>query len=178
MTDPVPQLEEALKAHGFCRVKEGRRGRLCRAILKLQTLNLNRAVAVVDIDALPEDPVPLIKRIKKEVAYRSGFFPFFYGIGTQLVLVVSGPIPEKIDPERYVDKYDNQWSIIQSVFVVRSDSTLAATARTWGQRISGKYQDVIEAVLSGQKKAEANQSIQRNASTGSVSNFESPARRG
>ena len=178
MTDPVPQLEEALTAYGFRRVKEGGRGCLCRAILKLQTLNLNRAVAVVDIDALPDDPVPLIERIKKEVAYRSGFFPFFYGIGTQLVLVVSGATPEKIGPERYVDKYDNQWSIIQSVFVIRSDSGLVATARTWGQRISGKYQDAIEAVLIGQKKTEANQPPQRNASTGSVPNLKSPARRG
>ena len=156
MTDPVPLLEEVLAPHGFRRAKEGGRGSLCRAILKLQTLNLNRAVAVADIDTLPDDPVPLLKSIKKEVAHRVGFFPFFYGVGTQLLLVVSGPMPEKIGPERYVDSYDNQWSIIQSVFIVRADSSLVATARTWGQRISHKYQDAIEAVLTAQRKPEAN----------------------
>ena len=83
------------------------------------------------------------------MAFRCGFFPLFYGIGTQLVLIVSGPTPTKIDPGSYVDKYDNQWSIIQSVFIVHPEVGLVATARTWGQRISGKYQDAIEAMLTG-----------------------------
>jgi len=151
MNDLVPRLEEVLAPHGFRRIKEGGRGNLCRVILKRQTLNMNRAVAVVDVDALPDKPLSLLKQIKKEVAFRCGFFPFFYGIGTQLVLVVSAATPEKIGPEGYVDRYDNQWSIIQSVFIVRPEAGLVATARTWGQHISGKYQDAIEAILSGQK---------------------------
>lgn len=147
MKDFVPRLESALAPHGFRRIKEDQSGGLCRAILKRQTINMNRAVAVVDIDAFPSDPAPLLKKLKKEVAYRCGFVPFFYGIGTQLVLVVSGPIPAKIEADRFVDRYDNQWSIIQSVFFIRRGIGLVATARTWGQRITGKYQDAIEASL-------------------------------
>jgi hypothetical protein len=144
----LPKLELALATHDFHRTKEGRAGCLCRLILKRQTINMNRAIAVVEVDSLPCDPTPLLKKIKKEVAMRCGFFPLFYGIGTQLILVVDGATPAKIDTLRYVDKFDNQWSIIQSVFIVHPDSGLVAEGRTWGQVLTGKYQDIIHETLS------------------------------
>jgi hypothetical protein len=153
MNDLLPKLESALAPHAFLRAKDGRAGCLCRAILKRQTINTNRAVAVVDIDSLPNDPKPLLKKIKKEVAMRCGFFPLFYGIGTQLVLVVSGAKPAEVDVLRYVDKIDNQWSIIQSVFIVHGDSGLVAEGRTWGQVVTGKYQDIIHATLSSHNES-------------------------
>lgn len=52
-----------------------------------------------------------------------------------------------------VDRYDNHWSIIQSVFIVQAGVGLVATARTWGQYVTGKYQDVIEAVLARPDKS-------------------------
>ena len=117
-------------------------------ILKRQTLIMNRAVAIVDVDSLPSDPAPLLNKIKKEVAMRCGFFPFFYGIGTQLILVVGGVKPGEVDTLRYVDQFDNQWSVVQSVFIVYRDSGLVAEGRTWGQVVTGKYQDIIRATLS------------------------------
>lgn len=121
--------------------------------MKRQTINANRAVAVVEIDTLPADPGPFLKRIKRAVAFRCGFFPFFYGIGTQLVLVISGPTHPSEEVARMVDRYDNHWSIIQSVFIVQAGVGLVATARTWGQYVTGKYQDVIEAVLARPDKS-------------------------
>jgi hypothetical protein len=153
MKDLVPRLEDALVPHGFRRVKQDVVGGLCRVLLKRQTLNINRAVAVIYVDALPNDLQPLLRKIKKETAFRCGFFPLFYGIGTQLVLVTSSEDSSGIDPVRFIDKYDNQWSIIQSVFIVRTGVGLVATARTWGQHISAKYQDAIESVVTQQNES-------------------------
>lgn len=147
MKDPLPEIERALAPHGFRRIREGGPRCVCRAILKRQTLNMNRAVAVVGLDELPGDPAALLKKVKREVAFRCGFLPFIYGIGTQLVVVVNRPLSGAIDPFSYVDKVDNQWSIIQSVYVVNSESGLVASGRTWGQTLSGKFQNAIEAAI-------------------------------
>ncbi|HUJ08695.1 MAG TPA: hypothetical protein VL171_01595 [Verrucomicrobiae bacterium] len=147
MKDPLLQIEPALAPYGFRRVRDGDRGCLCNAILKRQTFNTNRAVAFVWVDTFPDDLVPVLKRVKKEVAFRCGFFPFLYGIGTQLILVVASSVPEKVELDRYVDKFDNQWSIIQGLYLLQADSGLVASARTWGQLVTGKYEDVILAAL-------------------------------
>jgi hypothetical protein len=73
-------------------------------------------VAVVEVASVPEDLAFLVKAIKKEAAFRCGFFPYFYGIGTQLVLITQNPVVQT-DIYRFVDKFDNQWSIVQSIFV-------------------------------------------------------------
>ena len=155
MNDPLPKVELALAPHGFRRIKDSGREFVCGAILKRQTINTNRAVAFVQLDSLPDDLSGLLKRVKKEVAFRCGFFPIFYGIGTQLVLVVAGAVPEKVELDRYVDKIDNQWSIIQSIFLVQAHSGLVSTTRTWGQYVTGKYQDVILGTLSQSNESQA-----------------------
>jgi len=147
MRDPIRQLESALIPMGFQRIKDGNAGCICSTIWKRQTLNMNRAVAVVRLDTLPDDLTPLLMKVKKEAAFRCGYFPFFYGLGTQLVLIVNGLISQKPDVEHYVDKIDNQWSIIQSIFVVHLDLGLVAGARTWGQVFTGKYQKAILTAL-------------------------------
>jgi hypothetical protein len=147
MKDPLLQLESALAPMGFRRVKEGGADSVCSTIWKRQTLNMNRAVAVVHLDALPDDLAPSLKKVKKEAAFRCGFFPFFYGIGTQLVLIIDGAISQKLDVLRCVDKFDNQWSIIQSIFVVQSGTGLIESGKTWGQVFTGKFQDAILAAL-------------------------------
>jgi hypothetical protein len=145
--DVLLQLQSALEPMGFRRIKEGDVGCVCGTIWKRQNLNMNRAVAVIHLDALPEDLAPLLKKVKKEAAFRCGFFPFFYGLGTQLILIVAGSISQKPEVLRYVDKIDNQWSIIQSIFVVQADSGLVDSARTWGQIFTGKFQNAIMAAL-------------------------------
>jgi len=145
--EPLPDIESALAPHGFHAVKEGGNRCICNAILKRQTINTNRAVAFVRLDTLPDDLSGLLKTVRKEVAFRCGFFPVLYGIGTQLILIVSGSVPAKVELDRYVDRIDNQWSIIQSIFLIHQDSGLIATARTWAQFVTGQYQDMITSVL-------------------------------
>ena len=108
---------------------------------------MNRAVAVVDVQELPNDLSALIKSVRKEAAFRCGFVPFFWGLGTQLVIVVTGARPEKPELVQYLDKVDNQWSIIQSIFVVHVDSGLVSMARTWGQIFTRRFQDAIAEAL-------------------------------
>lgn len=45
--------------------------------------------------------------------------------------------------EKGVDRFDNQWGIIQSVFVFDLDTGERWQARTWGQVVTGRFQDAI-----------------------------------
>lgn len=45
---------------------------------------------------------------------------------------------------------DNQWAIVQSIFLVDLTRNEYYTARTWGQLITGKFQDAINGVLAQQ----------------------------
>jgi hypothetical protein len=47
----------------------------------------------------------------------------------------------------FVAKVDNQWAIIQSVFFVDPDRSEFIEQRTWGQFLTGKYQDEISSQL-------------------------------
>jgi len=45
--------------------------------------------------------------------------------------------------EKGVDRFDNQWGIIQSVFVFDLATGERWQARTWGQVVTGRFQDAI-----------------------------------
>ncbi len=108
-----------------------------------KTWNTNRAVAV--LRAPPNASLgPLSQSLKIELGKAIGYFPFFYGIGLQIVWLGHGIVPLSSDLGAYVDKIDNQRSIIQSLFVVDLDRRTSESARTWGQVITGKFQDAIE----------------------------------
>lgn len=143
MNNATEKLEAALAPLGF-RALPHKEGSLFATIWKRQNLHMNRAVVLVEVPAMPADLKGLLKKVRKEAAFRCGFFPFFYGLGTQVVLQVTGDRPPKKNADRYVDKLDNQWSIIQSIFVVDADAHFVAAARTWLQLFTGKIQDAIE----------------------------------
>ena len=116
-------------------------------LLKLQTLNINRAVVVLDLAEIPPNLGAYLKKIRKQVAFACGFFPFFWGIGIQVVLIARGGMPITVDPADYISDFDNQWAIIQSIFIVDVPERKYHEARSWGQVITGKYQDAIAEVL-------------------------------
>jgi hypothetical protein len=117
-------------------------------LLKRQTWNTNRAIVVVNFQTIPADFNNFMVRLRSEVARRCGYIPYFWGIGIQVVAVGSGFASSGISPENYVALVDNQWAIVQSVFLVDSTSRTYRSGRTWGQVITGKFQDAIDAVLS------------------------------
>lgn len=49
--------------------------------------------------------------------------------------------------QKGVDRFDNQWGIIQSVFVFDTETGERWEARTWGQVVTGRFQDAIWATL-------------------------------
>ena len=47
----------------------------------------------------------------------------------------------------YVDKVDNQRVVLQSIHVIDSYNKENKSVRTWGQWLTGKYQDLIEKTI-------------------------------
>lgn len=117
-------------------------------LLKRQTFNTNRAVVVVRQPSLGPDFGAYLKQLRSGVARECGFIPVFWPIGIQVV-VLAGDLGEaRANPSRHLAVIDNQWALVQSVFLVDLPRGEYITARTWGQFITGKFQDAINAVLS------------------------------
>jgi hypothetical protein len=146
----LAQLADGLQPFGFRRVDDsGAAGELGVALLlKRQTWNTNRAVVVVDAPSLPSDFGAFLRRVRTHVAFRAGFFPLLWGIGIQVIVVTSDVASRSLQPARYVAAIDNQWAIVQSVFIVNADAAEFSEGRTWGQFVTGKFQDAISNVLS------------------------------
>jgi len=108
-----------------------------------KTFQTNRGVMV--LRAHPRThPGPLSQQLKIAIGKSLGYFPFFYGMGLQLVWIGSGITPLAPPLDGFVDSIDNQRSIVQSIFVVDLASRRWESARTWGQVVTGKFQDAIE----------------------------------
>jgi hypothetical protein len=108
-----------------------------------KTWQTNRGVVVLRVPP-GAHPGPLSHRLKIPIGKALGYFPFFYGMGLQLVWIGSGITPLTPDLDGFVDSIDNQRSIVQSIFVVDVTNRRAESARTWGQVITGRFQDAIE----------------------------------
>jgi hypothetical protein len=116
------------------------------AFLRRCTWNSNRAVAVLLSPEGDFDLRPFCQRIKWRLLWQTRFIPFLYEVGLQLIIVGDGLDETIEDPGRLrgaVDKVSNQFVVLQSVFVVDRVSMCYACARTWGQYITGRFQDSI-----------------------------------
>jgi hypothetical protein len=145
--DLISELTRTMDDHGFHRVTDTSSIPDATLLLKRQTWNTNRAVVVVAPAQPPTDMCDYLRRLQRQVAFRCGFFPLFWGIGIQVVLVTPGVLQSDIDPLQYVARVDNQWAIIQSVFLADPASQTSRSGRTWGQFVTGKFQDAIFATL-------------------------------
>jgi hypothetical protein len=112
------------------------------AMLKRQTWNTNRAVVAAELTG---DVDPFVTALRDDVAKRCRCIPVLWPIGIQMVILARGA---DIDPSRYVALVDNQWALIQSMFVIDPGAGTFREARSWGQVITGKYQNAIGEVLS------------------------------
>jgi hypothetical protein len=139
----LPALGEALGKHGFRRVDDPDSDLL----LKRQNFNTNRAVVVVSAPAVPEDFGGYVREVRSRVATRCRYIPVLWPVGIQFVAVAPGFASSDIDPTKYIALVDNQWALIQSMFLVDPERGEYRSARTWGQFITGKFQDAITAVL-------------------------------
>jgi hypothetical protein len=142
MTLLIP-LTAALSAHGFRPVDAP----TADLLMKRQNFNTNRAVIVVSAPAVPQDFGAYVREVRDDAARRCRYIPVLWPIGIQLVAVAPGITTSSIDPKNYIALVDNQTALIQSVFLVDPERGEYVSARTWGQFITGKFQDAIEGVL-------------------------------
>jgi hypothetical protein len=138
-------IEAELAPHGFA-ARPGASSIDGVEVVKVwarKTWNTNRAVVVLRAAGATR-PGQEAQRIKIPLGKSIGYFPFFYGIGLQIVWLGEGLLPLDSSLDGYVDSIDNQRSIIQSIFVVDLDHRSTESARTWGQVVTGKFQDAID----------------------------------
>ncbi len=144
----LQSLIQMMAVHGFRAVPEASSAIPdVELLLKRQTWNTNRAIVVVSLAEVPSDFASYLRRLSTRVALKCGFFPVFWGIGIQVILVVPGLAQSSLDPQKQVARVDNQWAIIQSLFLVDPSAHEYQSARTWGQFVTGKFQDAIADVL-------------------------------
>jgi hypothetical protein len=144
----LPSLIQMMALQGF-RAVAGASNAIpdVELLLKRQTWNTNRAIVVVALPEVPSDFASYLRQLRRRVAFKCGFFPFFWGIGIQVILVAPGFAQSRLDLNKHVARLDNQWAIIQSVFLVDPSAHVYRSARTWGQLVTGKFQDAIANVL-------------------------------
>ena len=144
----ISALSDRLAAHGF-RAVDTRQKTPSNVLLllKRQTFNTNRAVVVVGMDEVGPDFGAYLKQLRSGVARECGFIPFFWGIGIQVVVLADHLGQLRTNPSQYLAVLDNQWAIIQSIFLVDKELGEYHAARTWGQVITGKFQNAIHSVL-------------------------------
>jgi hypothetical protein len=154
----LADLVNVMKSHGFSEVAGASNSIPNVALLlKRQNWNTNRSIVVVTLPEEPNNFAEFLMGLRKSVAFKCGFFPFFWGIGIQAVVVAPGFVQSGLDPKKHVALVDNQWAIIQSIFLVDPAAQVHRSARTWGQFVTGKFQDSIQAVLSQHFQAEESQ---------------------
>ncbi len=153
-------LIQTMAVHGFREVAEASNSIPdVELLLKRQTWNTNRAIVVVSLSEVPSDFAGYLRKLRTRVAFKCGFFPFFWGIGIQVILVAPGLAQSSLDPQKQVARVDNQWAIIQSLFLVDPSAQVFRSGRAWGQLVTGKFQNAIADVLSQYFKPQVDRSI-------------------
>ena len=144
----IEQVQLSLAEHGFKAV-HGYEEKIpeCVCLLKRQTLSTNRAVCIVQLSEIPNDIKSYISSLRTRVAFKVGFFPLFWGLGLQVVILCPNITNGSFSPRDYVAKIDNQWAIVQSIFFVDPKKCEFVEGRTWGQFLTGKFQDTISKEL-------------------------------
>jgi hypothetical protein len=147
-TNFLTSLMHTMAGHGFRAVTKAPDAiPNLELLLKRQTWNTNRAIVVVVLPELPADFTRYWRRLRRQVAFTCGFFPFFWGIGIQAILMVPGLAQSSLDPNKLVNRLDNQWAIVQSVFLIDPSAQVYRSAHTWGQIFTGKFQEAIAEVV-------------------------------
>jgi hypothetical protein len=145
---PLAQvLEGKLSPFGFRTVEPdaslAKRG--VRRLFHRKTWNTNRGVVLAAPGALVLDDY--IERMRHEAGPFLGS-SWWSQLGLQVVLTLDGRVvPSEGVLARFVDAVNSQGILIQSVFAIDEATGEWSQARTWGQFVTGKYQDAIQAAL-------------------------------
>jgi len=143
----IETIGNALIPHDFRRHRRATMAGLgVVAFWRRCTWNTNRAVVILRRPPGDFALREFCQRIKWKLLWQTRFIPFLYEVGLQVVIVGDGPDGSSEDAGRLqnvVDRVSNQFVVLQSVFVVEEAQKRYAFARTWGQFVTGKFQDAI-----------------------------------
>ena len=114
------------------------------AVWKRKTWNTNRAVAMIEWPGGATSPGELAQEVKIQLGRKIGYFFFFYPLGLQVIVCAKSLSDQTEGLDRYLDQLDNQRVILQSLHVVDIGGLQSSSVRTWGQFVSGRFQDAIE----------------------------------
>jgi hypothetical protein len=115
---------------------------------KKKNLNINRSVVLIEIlgKMAFDQLVDFLHEIKTDLGKETGFIPFLYEVGMQII-VVGNLISGGENQKKAVDTYNDQNALIQSLFVIDNDSKKYYKVKSWAQYISGKYQKAIDLAI-------------------------------
>jgi hypothetical protein len=119
-----------------------------------KTWNTNRAVVHLHAPPGEGELGQLAQKLKLPLGKALGYFPFFYGMGLQVVWSGRDIWARSARLKESVDAVDNQTCIIQSLFVVDLARGTFRDARTWGQVFTGKFQEGIAECLARAYRSE------------------------
>jgi hypothetical protein len=160
----LESVDTELCPHGFRRHFRDKMTELgCVAFWRRLTWNSNRAVAVLTLQDANTEIGPFCQQMKWKLLWQTFSIPAIYNLGLQIIVCRdhANPPNTKYRIKGYVDKFDNQFVVLQSIFVVEfGDSDLLtavattpgvnvpmknryAATTTWGQWLTGRFQDSI-----------------------------------
>src|SRR5262245_12714622 len=140
-------IDHAMSVHDFKRfTPTGRPSPLTWiGAWKRKTWNTNRGIALLALPDQASHAGEYALDIRATAGKFIGYIPFLYELGLQLILTGPGILKKADGLDRYVTKINNSTVLLQSIHVVDPDSRESLSTRTWGQVVSGKFIDSIEA---------------------------------
>ncbi len=116
-------------------------------LLTKKNFFMNSGIVVLKIDPQFKDVnyAKLCEKMKFKIAFKVLFVPMIYAFFHQFIIVDENMIEEdsSFGLSSAVDSIDNQISITQSITLIDSVKKKYIHSRTWGQVISGRFQDAI-----------------------------------
>ncbi|HKS39244.1 MAG TPA: hypothetical protein VJX74_01425 [Blastocatellia bacterium] len=139
-------VEEELKPHLFQRMAETPNlpGVNIAAVWKRRNFNTNRAVALLPFSDVGQSPGQFAQSIKVPLGKAIGYIPVLNELGLQMIIAGPELLAWSANLNGFLDKINNQRVILQSLHIVDLTARHSVSARTWGQVITGRYQDAIE----------------------------------
>lgn len=141
-------LQQKLASYNFKKISINVADVADAIIWRRQTWNTNRAVLMIQYDKKAGSGKDYINKLKKLAGRFVRYIFFFYPLGLQVIIYGDEIIDNFCDLEGLVDKLDTQTVLLQSIFIVDLKKNESKHTRTWGQYISGKFQDAIAESIS------------------------------
>lgn len=143
------RIGEALSPFSFKQfnIEEPLQGANSVTVWHFRNWNINRAVILLPYKGKESDLPGFIDKIKMSLGKKIGYTFFLYPLGMQIVISGENILGNSADWKKCIDLIDTQTALIQSIFIVDFAANKYDSARTWGQYVTGKYQDAIEKAI-------------------------------